>query len=110
MAETKTIRDPFLQKDVEVSTRLVDRLRGKYACGPTMSNGEPEFGWRQFKTLPIQHEAADEIERLREFASWVDTWVSNPVGSYSVYALDGLFAMTRDRLAALVTTRDGANT
>jgi heterodisulfide reductase subunit C len=30
-----------------------------------MPNGEPEFGWRQFETPPIQHEAAAEIERLR---------------------------------------------
>lgn len=64
MSETATIRDPFLNQEVEISTRLVDRLRGKYAIGPTMPNGEPEFGWRQFETPPIQHEAADEIERL----------------------------------------------
>jgi hypothetical protein len=65
MNETRTVHDPFLGKDVEVSDRLVDRLRGKYAHGPTMENGEPEFGWREFKTPPIQHEAAAEIERLR---------------------------------------------
>ena len=44
---------------------LVNRLRGKYAMGPQLPNGEPEFGWRQFKAPPIQQEAADEIERLR---------------------------------------------
>lgn len=49
-----------------------------------------------------QRDAAEaERDRLRDFADWVDTWVSNPATSYSVYALDGLFAMTRDRLAAL---------
>jgi len=42
-----------------------------------------------------------ENERLREFSAWVDTWVSNPVTSYSVCALDGLFGMTRDKLATL---------
>lgn len=64
MTETHTIRDPFLGKDVEISSRLVDRLRGKYACGPVMPNGEPEFGWREFETPPIQHSAADLIEAL----------------------------------------------
>ena len=38
---------------------------------------------------------------LGEFAAWVETWVANPVTAYSVQALDGLFAMTRDRLAAI---------
>lgn len=65
MSEARTIHDPFLGKDVEISNRLTDRLRGKYANGPTMENGEPEFGWREFETPPIQHEAAAEIERLR---------------------------------------------
>lgn len=44
-----------------------------------------------------------ERDELQAFADWVETWVSNPVGSYSVHALDGLFAMTRDKLAALRT-------
>jgi hypothetical protein len=66
MTETRTVRDPFLGKDVQVSDRLVDRLRGRYACGPTLPNGEPEFGWRQYDALPIQIEAAAEIERLTD--------------------------------------------
>ncbi len=45
-----------------VSHRLVDRLRGKYASGPHLPNGNPEFGWRQFEATPLQHEAADAIE------------------------------------------------
>lgn len=65
VAETHKIHDPFLNKEVEISSRLTDRLRGRYASGPTMKNGEPEFGWRQFETPPIQHEAA-EIERLHK--------------------------------------------
>ena len=64
MNDTRTVHDPFFNKDVQVSCRLIDRLRGKYASGPMLPNGEPEFGWRQFDTPPIQHEAADEIERL----------------------------------------------
>ncbi len=43
----------------------------------------------------------EEIARLRAFVSWVDSWVSNPVGAYSVSALDGLFGMTRDKIAVL---------
>jgi hypothetical protein len=65
MTETRKVHDPFLGKDVEVSDRLVDRLRGKYASGPHLPNGNPEFGWRQFQAPPIQHEAAAEIERLQ---------------------------------------------
>jgi hypothetical protein len=64
VSETRTIFDPFELKIVEISNRLVDRLRGKYASGPHLPNGNPEFGWRQFQAPPIQHEAAAEIERL----------------------------------------------
>lgn len=64
MSETRIVHDPFLGKPVEISSRLIDRLRGRYACGPTMANGEPEFGWREFEVPPIQHEAAAEIEQL----------------------------------------------
>jgi hypothetical protein len=55
-----------MNKDVQISDKLTDRLRGRYACGPHLPNGNPEFGWRQFQAPPIQHEAAAEIERLRE--------------------------------------------
>lgn len=64
MAETRTVHDPFHGKDVQISNRLVDRLRGKYASGPHLPNGNPEFGWRQFQAPPIQHEAAARIEAL----------------------------------------------
>lgn len=72
MNETRTIRDPFLGKNVEVSDRLLDRLRGKYAIGPMLPNGEPEFGWREFPTTPIQLEAAAEIERLLKDSARLD--------------------------------------
>lgn len=64
MSETYTVHDPFLGKDVQISNRLIDRLRGKYASGPHLPNGNPEFGWRQFQAPPIQHEAAAVIEAL----------------------------------------------
>lgn len=58
------VHDPFSNKEVIVSNKLTDRLRGKYACGPHLPNGNPEFGWRQFQAPPIQHEAADYIDKL----------------------------------------------
>jgi hypothetical protein len=61
---THTIRDPFTGQDVKISDRLTDRLRGRYAIGPLQPNGEPEFGWRQYETPPVQHEAADRIAAL----------------------------------------------
>lgn len=60
----RTVHDPFVGQDVQISDKLVDRLRGKYACGPHLPNGNPEFGWRQFQAPPIQHEAAARIEEL----------------------------------------------
>jgi len=65
MSETRSVHDPFINRTFEVSNKLTDRLRGKYASGPTIANGEPEFGWRQFETPPIQHEAAERIEQLQ---------------------------------------------
>lgn len=64
MSDHRTVHDPFHGKDVQISNRLVDRLRGKYAVGPHLPNGNPEFGWRQFQAPPIQHEAAERIEAL----------------------------------------------
>lgn len=66
MAETRTIFDPFDGKTVEIRNDLVFRLRGKYAVGPTLPNGEPEFGWRELPVPPIQKEAADTIDRLND--------------------------------------------
>jgi hypothetical protein len=64
VSDARTIHDPFLGKDVVIVDRLVDRLRGNYACGPHLPNGRPEFGFRQFQAPPIQHEAATVIETL----------------------------------------------
>jgi len=65
MPETRDVFDPYLNTTVQVSDELTDRLRGKYAIGPMLPNGEPEFGWHQYPQVPIQLAAADEIERLR---------------------------------------------
>lgn len=74
MSETRTVHDPFLGQTVEVSNRLVDRLRGRYASGPMLANGEPEFGWREFQVPPIQHEAAAELERLEKMVYVPGQW------------------------------------
>lgn len=67
MTETREIKDPFTGKTATISNDLVRRLRGEYANGPTLENGEPEFGWvRHGVPTPIMLEAAKEIERLRE--------------------------------------------
>ena len=63
-SEMRTVHDPYEGRDVQISDRLVDRLRGQYSCGPHLPNGRPEFGWRQFQAPPIQHEAAKRIEEL----------------------------------------------
>ena len=83
MTDSRTIFDPFLGGIVEISDRLADRLRGKYAVGPTLPNGEPEFGWRQHEVPPIQKEAADEIERLRKA---LDHLLNDKTVSYAVRA------------------------
>lgn len=94
MTETHTVHDPFLGKDVQVSSRLVDRLRGRYASGPTMANGEPEFGWREFPVPPIQKEAGAEIERLRaalqKIADLIDSEAGEPLDDAIKIAGDAL--------------------
>lgn len=76
--ETRTVHDPFVGKDVQISDRLVDRLRGKYASGPHLPNGKPEFGWRQFQAPPIQHEAAARIEALEAALRKINALIDSP--------------------------------
>ncbi len=45
--------------------------------------------------------AESQLKTARKVLDWVESWVSNPVGGYSVHALDGLFGMTRDKIATL---------
>lgn len=53
---------------------ITNRLRCRYPIGPALPNGEPEFGWRDTSgpvaevvlPMPINLEAAAEIERLRQ--------------------------------------------
>ena len=90
--KTRTVHDPFSGVDVQISDRLVDRLRGKYASGPHLPNGNPEFGWRQFQAPPIQHEAADRIEALEAaLRGIVNNWYEfgeMMVKNQTVYGLD----------------------
>lgn len=83
MKETRTVFDPFLNKNVEVHDGLIDRLRGRYGIGPIMENGEPEFGWRQFETSPIQHEAADRIEKLERDLANLQELVRQQLADYN---------------------------
>jgi len=95
VTETRTVHDPFLGEDVQVSNRLVDRLRGKYANGPTMPNGEPEFGWREFPVPPIQKEAADLIDRLQALLEWhpIETAPKDKMFIWARSKGDGKFAL-----------------
>jgi hypothetical protein len=76
--ETRTVHDPFVGVDVQVSNRLVDRLRGKYASGPHLPNGLPEFGWRQFQATPINLEAATRIEALEAALHKINRLIDRP--------------------------------
>jgi len=62
---------------------------------------EERYGHNAICVMNTVEEQRAEIERLRAFVGWIDSWVSNPVGSYSVSALDGLFGLTRDKIEAL---------
>lgn len=70
------IREPEISEEtVKAARDLSNRLRGRYAVGPIMPNGEPEFGYRQFdkmpdgKVLPAIHgEAADMIDAILNLA------------------------------------------
>lgn len=96
--DTRTVHDPFVGADVQISDRLVDRLRGKYASGPHLPNGNPEFGWRQFQAPPIQHEAAARIEAL-------ESAIRECLGEYDTTAKDYLYrAHCRDKMRQLINT------
>jgi hypothetical protein len=78
---------------------MIERV-AKAICNRADDEFEPNRDfWLPYARAAI--EAMPDLQKLQEFAAWVETWVSNPVGAYSVQALDGLFAMTRERLAAL---------
>lgn len=51
--------------------------------------------------LELERSLRIHIARQQQVIDWVDGWVSNPVGAYSVSALAGLFAMTRDKINSL---------
>lgn len=64
---------------------------------------EFNLGWEEGRaSMEVEvGELRAEIVRQAAVIGWVVAWVGNPVGSYSVSALDGLFGMTRDKIAAL---------
>jgi hypothetical protein len=72
--------------------------------------GETPVDWIQnaAEEAAAALEAAEaRVKELEAMVSWVDVWVSNPAGSYSLHALDGLFAATRERIAALSPAHKG---
>jgi hypothetical protein len=90
VSETRIVFDPFLNQEVEVSDRLVDRLRGRYASGPHLPNGNPEFGWRQFEAPPIQHEAASRIEQLESELEAICTGLSRKITLSNETIINGI--------------------
>lgn len=96
--ETRTVHDPFTGKDVQISNRLVDRLRGKYASGPHLPNGNPEFGWRQFQAPPIQHEAAARIEALELALGMIAGFNSPDPDATAKQEVETLIAIARNSL------------
>lgn len=76
----------------------------KAALEPTMERYAPS-GYDPASddmTIPFAIELVEkdaEIRVLRDFVDWVETWTSSPIGSFSVSGLDGLFGMTRDKIA-----------
>ena len=62
-----------------------------------------ELGEKRIPGAVMHKRAAHEIKRLRAIVSHVETWVSNPPGSYSMMALDGLFSQTREMIRSTPT-------
>lgn len=87
--EVRAAHDPFTNENVKISNALVDRLRGRYACGPTLPNGKPEFGWRQYATAPIQVEAAERIEEQAGHIAALVEAVKDTADTLEGYFSDG---------------------
>lgn len=101
---TRELTDAAKQALAEAGRPMLGQPHGRDA-GPLLERLRDS---RYIGQAGMRGEAADEIIRLREFVAWVDSWVSNPIGSYSVSALDGLFGMTRDKIAALANRQSHA--
>lgn len=54
------------------------------------------------KDVTRADKAEASLREAVEVIGWIDAWVSNPVGSYSVSALSGLFSVTRERINAFL--------
>jgi len=82
-----------------------------YHCGFIATNDDEaceHFGFNEQVKAECLREQKKELERLREFVGWIDTWISNPARAYSHDALEGLFGMTRDKIAVLVPPAERA--
>lgn len=58
---------------------LVERLRGRYAMGRHLPNGDPELGFRQFETPSIQHEAADALTAALDHIEGLESKLADAV-------------------------------
>lgn len=78
-----------------VPNKISERLRGRYAVGPRLPNGEPEFGFREFKMepcdkcaqlfpSPLDIEAAEYIDDLEARLSYLKR---NPSGAAHLFSL-----------------------
>lgn len=82
----------------------VDRFFCRTPCEHCKHSGCDAFDEYERKAALRARAQPCQCGELRDFAAWVDTWVSNQAGAYSVHALDGLFGMARDKIAALAAT------
>lgn len=89
----QTLREELLER----ATAIV--LHGRTITYPSITSAEQVRN--VMADLVAELREQKEIESLRDFAKWVDTWVSNPSCAYSHPALAGLFSQARDKIAAL---------
>jgi|SRR6185312_201775 len=88
----------FFPVDMEAAADEIERLRAietaaRVTCDEIASYVGP---------LAQDYSALlKEVQQLRIFVGFVESVVSNPIGAYSVSALDGIFGMMRDKIAAL---------
>jgi hypothetical protein len=98
--------------------RQGEMTAGKIVIGPwhytddeVTARFDARSEWYEVEPLyasPAPSPSEDDLIAAREFIDWVDTWVSNHVSQYSFDALDGLFSMTRHRIAAIRSERKRA--
>lgn len=95
------VREISTKPDI-VITMLLSDITGenpfpKWVDGDVYAMSMAWVGWYGAKRLE-KFGSNEKEETASAILKWVDAWVSNPVGSYSYDALNGLFLMTRDKI------------